>query len=182
VSAEDVPMGWVNSPVTVTLSADDDTQVREIDYRRKTTRALAWTTYAKPFTVLAQGATTYQLRALDIFGNASRTGTVTVRVDTKKPVPRVLKPVTATRGRTAVITYRIADARPGSPTANVEIHVLKAGREKTNFMLPRRPVGKVLTYKFRCSLRRGKYVLQIAAVDAAGNAAAKPGIGTLTVK
>ena len=81
-----------------------------------------------------------------------------------------------------MITFRIADPRPGSPTANVEIHVLKGGRERTNFMLPRRPVGKVLTYRFRCTLPRGRYTLQLAAVDTAGNAAAKPGLGTLTVK
>ena len=81
-----------------------------------------------------------------------------------------------------MITYQIADPRPGSPTAGVEIHVLKAGKEKTNFMLPGRPVGKALTYRFRCSLPRGKYVLQVTAIDAAGNAAARPGVGTLTVR
>ena len=172
----------MNQPVTVTLTASDDTKVRQIGYRRKVTRAQRWTTYDKPFIVQAQGASTYQVRALDIFGNVSRTGTVTVKVDTKRPVPKIPQPVSVTRGKTALIRYQIADPRPGSPTARVEIHVLKSGKEKTNFMLPGRPVGKVLTHQFRCTLPRGRYTLLVTAVDAAGNTAAKPATSTLTVK
>ena len=182
VSAQDVPTGWVDTPVTVTLSASDDTKVREIDYRRHRAKPVAWTTYDKPFTVTAQGATAYQLRALDVFGNASRTGTVTVKVDTRLPVPKVPKPCTVVRGRTAAIQYLIADPRPGSPTANVQIRVLRSGKEKTNFMLPGRAVGKLLTHRFRCTLPRGRYTLLITAIDTAGNAAARPAKSTLTVR
>lgn len=180
VAAEDVPRGWVNSPVTVTLAASDDTQVRQVDYRRHAVRR--WNTYNKPFTVSAQGATRYDLRAVDVFGNASRTGSLTVKVDTKAPVPRIPHPVTVARGRTAFIKYLIADRRPGSPRADVEVRVQGRGQKPATMILRGRPVGKLLTCRYRCTLSRGRYTILVTAVDAAGNLAKKPARSTLTVK
>lgn len=180
VAAEDVPRGWVNSPVTVTLEASDDTQVRQVDYRRHAARR--WSTYNEPFTVSEQGATRYDLRAVDVFGNASRTGSLTVKVDTRAPVPKIPHPITVARGRTALIKYLIDDRRPGSPRADVQIRVQGHGQEPPIMMLPGRPVGKLLTCKYWCRLPRGRYTLLVTAVDAAGNLAKKPARSTLTVR
>jgi hypothetical protein len=180
VAAEDTPKGWVNSPVTVTLAASDDTQVRQVDYRRHAVRR--WSRYDEPFTVSEQGATRYDLRAVDVFGNASRTGSLTVKVDTKAPVPRIPHPVTVARGRTALIKYVIADRRPGSPRADVQIRVQGHGQEPPIMMLPGRPVGKLLTCKYWCRLPRGRYTILVTAVDAAGNLAKKRARSTLTVR
>ena len=180
VDVEDVPRGWVNTPVTVTLKAEDDTQVRQIDYRRRS--AHRWILYTGPFTVSAEGATTYEHRALDVFANVSRAGTLTVKVDTRRPVPRIPQPATVTRGRTAAIRYLVADPRPGSPRAAVEISVTGRGREQMHFILRGRPVGKLLSCKFPCNLPRGRYSVLVTATDAAGNLARRPARSTLTVR
>ena len=112
----------------------------------------------------------------------SRTGSVTVKLDTRAPVPKIPHPVTVSRGRTALIKYLIADPRPGSPRAEVTIRVQRAGEKNAPMMLSGRPVGKLLTFKYRCTLPRGRYTLLVTAVDAAGNTAKKPARSTLTVR
>jgi hypothetical protein len=141
-----------------------------------------WSSYSKPFTVSEQGATSYDVRALDVFGNVSRAGAVTVKLDTRTPVPRIPHPVEVTRGGVALIKYLIADPRPGGPRADVEIRVQRGGEKNATMILHGRPVGRLLTFKYRCTLPRGRYRLLVTAVDAAGNTAAKPATSTLTVK
>ena len=158
--------------------------MRQIDYRRHATgrRWNRWSSYSRPFTVSLQGATQYEARALDVFGNVSRTDSLTVKLDTRTPVPRIPHPVGVTRGGVALIKYLIADPRPGSPRADVEIRVQRGGEKNATMILHGRPVGRLLTFKYRCTLPRGRYTLLVTAVDAAGNTAKKPARSILTVR
>jgi len=117
-----------------------------------------------------------------VYGN-SATRAFTVRVDTKRPTPRAPTAATVTRGRTATLKYKIADARPGSPSATVTIRVRDArNREKWRVILRNKPVNKLLRYAFRCSLPRGTYRFLVTATDAAGNRGTKPASNKLVVR
>ncbi len=181
VSADNVPKGWVNSPVTVTLSASDKTAVTAIDYRKHRKVPLPWITYQHPFRVGVEGVTPFDMRARDIAGN-SASGQFSVRVDTRRPVPQAPTPAVVRHGQALVIKYRITDARPGSPTADVEINILKGAKEVWNYILPGKLVNRLLTQTDRnFPLAKGKYKILVTAVDAAGNSSARPGVTTLTV-
>lgn len=182
VWADDLPAGWTNTPVTLALAADDDTEVEAIDYRRQASAPGPWLTYGAPFTISDQGASRYTMRARDLFGNGSAHRQFTVRVDTRRPTAQAPRACTVVRGRTASIKYRIADPRPGSPTATVTIRVFKGPSQKLKATLKSRKVGTTLTYSFRCRLPKGKYTFRVTAVDAAGNATAKAAVNKLVVK
>ena len=142
VSADNVPTGWVDTPVTVTLSARDDTEVTAIDYRKRAASPLSWVRYARPFKVSTQGASAFELRARDVFGNARRSS-VTVKVDTRAPVAKILAPCAVRRGGRMALRYLVADPRPGSPTAALTIRALKHGRAVLTMLTSCRP-GKPL--------------------------------------
>jgi photosystem II stability/assembly factor-like uncharacterized protein len=82
-----VPEGWSRVPVTVTLSAvdpaPDASGVAATAYRLQ--GAAAWTTYAAPLTVSAQGTSVYECRSTDNAGNVEAAKTFTVRIDAGAP-------------------------------------------------------------------------------------------------
>ena len=180
ITAADLARGWVNTPVTVTLSTGAATDVAAAEYRRRGPNL--WNRYLQPFQVSRQGASTYDIRARDVYGN-SATRTFSVRVDTKRPTPQAPTAATVTRGRTATLKYKIVDARPGSPSATVTIRVRNArNAEKWRVILKNKPVNKLLGYAFRCSLPRGTYRFLVTATDAAGNRETKPASNKLVVR
>lgn len=179
IAVADLPKGWVNTPVTVTLSTGAATDVVASDYRPRGPNL--WNRYLQPFKVSRQGATTYDIRARDVFGN-SDAGGFTVRVDTKRPTPQAPSVARVRLGGTATLKYRIVDARPGSPTATVTIKVRNSrGAERWRAILKGKAVNKQLSYKFRCSLAAGTYRFTVSATDTAGNRETKPASNKLVV-
>ena len=182
------PQCWVNAPAEVALSAQDDTTVDALQYRSaapggEASRASllaapaqsgssapgTWATYTSPFTVSAQGRSVYDVRSRDAFGNAAY-DRFAVMVDTIKPEPRAPYAAWVRRGHYCRLTYMIADARPGSPTASVTIAVRDVHhnlRWKRRFR--RHWVNRWLTCSFMCTLPAGSYEFFVAATDAAGN-------------
>jgi FG-GAP repeat/Bacterial Ig domain len=175
-----VPAGWVRSAPTVSLSAHDDTSVSALEYRDS--NDAAWQMYDAPIKVTSQGVSTYGMRSRDVFGNSSA-GSFVVRFDSRRPTPKAPYTVTAKRGRTCTLKYRVTDPVPGSPTATVKIVIRDAhGRQVFARTLTKRPVNQLLPYGFHCSLPRGAYRYYVSATDAAGNIQTKVASNRLTVK
>ena len=180
LSVEGAPTGWVNQAPSVELAANAAGGIAAIEYREP--NGALWTTYAAPITVAAQGQSTYSTRSRDVFGNVS-VGSFTVKLDKTQPLPKALARASVRRGRNCTLKYKVVDARPGSPTADVRIVIKDAhGRRKWSGKLLARPVDKDLTYTFRCKLRSGKYRYYVYATDAAGNWQASVGSNRLTVR
>ena len=195
------PQVWVNTPAEVVLSAQDDTTVDALQYRSATPGGEAsrasllatpaqggssapgsWATYTSPFTVSAQGCSVYDVRSRDVFGNAAY-DRFTVKVDTIKPEPQAPYAARVSRGHYCRLTYMIADARPGSPTASVTIAVRDVHdnlRWKRKFR--RQWVNRWLTCEFMCRLPAGSYQFFVAATDAAGNRQTELASNRLTVR
>ena len=76
--------GWFHtSPVTVTLTATDDVSMYGTWYRFHGIGP--WTYYSGPFTVSAEGSTTYDYYSEDLASNVEAVKTVTVKLDTTAP-------------------------------------------------------------------------------------------------
>jgi hypothetical protein len=159
--------GWVNEAPTVTLEAEAAAGEAAIEYRRGA--SAVWTAYDSPITVADEGVSDFATRSRDVFGNTS-TEAFRVKLDTRRPRPKAPAAATVRRGRTCTLRYLIADAVPGSPTANVRIVIRNArGKQKWVARLYGRPVNKPLKTAFRCTLPAGAYRFSVYATDAAGN-------------
>jgi len=110
----------------------------------------------------------------------------TVKIDTTGPTAMPLAKVTVKKGKTATFRYRVNDALPSgmalSPTATVKI-VVQSSKSKMvkRLTLGSRATNTPLSYSWACSLKKGSYRFLIYAVDEAGNAQTKVGIGKLAV-
>ena len=182
ISPTDLPIGWINTPITVTLAAPASaSDMASIDYKKVT--AGRWIRYIKPFTVSSQGASNYATRARDVFGNVNTAGRFTVRVDTKKPTPRAAYAASGAYHGKMTFRYKIVDPRPGSPTANVTIIVKNAaGHSMGDVVLKGKTVNKLVSSTVSCWLRRGTYKFYVAATDRAGNQQTKLATNKLVIK
>jgi hypothetical protein len=171
---------WHRTPVTVTLTAtDSQSGVAETQYQMDGEQQ--WTTGAA-LTVSANGSHTVRYRSVDAAGNVEMAKACTVKIDTIKPVPAALRAASMIRGRSGYIRYRIADVRPGSPSATVIIRIRTLrGKLVKTLTLTVRPVNTMLSTTFVCRLARGSYRFFVSATDAAGNSQAKVARNRLTV-
>jgi hypothetical protein len=107
----------------------------------------------------------------------------TLRVDTRRPTPFAPAAAGVKRGRVATLRFRVEDARPGSPTANVVIAIRDArGRTVKTLHLAARAVNTTLRARFRCNLAPGRYRFTVRATDAAGNRQTKVAGNRLLVR
>ena len=73
-----------NVAVTLTPGSDGKSPIASTEYRLQ--GGATWTTYAGPFTVSAEGTSTYEYRSTDAAGNVEGAKTLTVRIDKTAPV------------------------------------------------------------------------------------------------
>ena len=122
----------------------------------------AWTkattlTLPAPADHSGDGAHTWSIAPSMSPATSRQSQSCTVRIDTRRPQP-VAAAATVTSGRTARLLYRIRDARPGSPTANVTIRVLNgAGHLVRKLKASAVPVDTRSTATFACHLAAGHY-------------------------
>jgi hypothetical protein len=183
-SVSGVRRGWSKTPVTVTLSAGDNplgSGVAVTQYRRQGVRS--WTTYWNPFQITAQGRSTYKYRSSDAAGNVGLAKTFTVKVDTRRPTTWAPYPAHVVRGSTATLQYDVEDASPNGGTAMVTIRVKTLlGKVVKMLKLGVKPVNKLLSAKFRCTLAGRTYKFFVYAKDTAGNEQSKLGSNRLIVR
>ncbi len=176
--------GWSKTPVTVTLSASDGVGGSGVTVTRyRLQGAQSWTTYWNPFQITAQGRSAYKYRSSDVAGNVEVTKTFTVKVDTRQPTTWAPYATHVVRGRTATLRYDVEDALPNGGTAAVTISVKTLlGKVVKTLRLGVKPVNKLLSAKFRCTLAKRTYKFFVYAKDTAGNSQSKVGSARLVVK
>ena len=171
--------GWNKGPVTVTLSATDpDSAVAGTEYRLL--GAAGWTTYAAPVPVSALGVSAYEYRSVDVDGDLEAPKSLTVRIDTTRPVTRALASATVARYHTATLRLRVNDTV--APKAKVTVKIYRSGVWKKTLPLGLRATNRDLRYSFTCKLPRGTYTWRVFATDLAGNQQRKVGYNRLVVK
>ena len=159
--------GWNKVPVTVTLTPADvgGSGVESSEY--SSDGGTTWTT-GTSLIVSANGTTNLRYRSIDHAGNLETAKTLTLRIDKTRPVPKARYNATVRRYATATLRYRVNDAY--SPKAKtVTIKIFKNGRRVRTTTLRNKPMNTNLSYKFRCTLRRGTYTWKVYATDLAGN-------------
>ena len=116
------------------------------------------------------GTRTITFYATDVAGNKEAAQTLVINIDASKPSTRAPKRAVARRHHRATLRYEVRDAVPNGGTAKVVI-VIKNRRGKVvkRLHLGNRPVNRMLTTSFRCSLRPGIYRFYVKATDKAGN-------------
>ena len=128
-----VPAGWTNQPVTVTLTAtDESSSIVSIEYRLE--GAATWITYTAPFVVDGEGVSTYACRATDAAGDVGTPIVFTVAIDTTGPTTSC----SSTRGfsgHPVRLHYEVRDAL--SPQAAAVTLLVTDGRGKVVARLDR---------------------------------------------
>ena len=82
--------GWYNTPVTVTLSAQDDFIGSGVAYTQYSLdNGASWTTYTGPFQVTKQGTDTVLARSVDNAGNWEDPKSATFKIDTALPMTTI---------------------------------------------------------------------------------------------
>jgi flagellar hook assembly protein FlgD len=103
-------------------------------------------------------------------------------VDTRKPATTAVA-VSAVKGRTAVLKYRVTDAVPNGGKAKVTIKVKNgSGRVVKTITAKSVTVNAAQSARFTCTLAKGVYTYTVYATDVAGNAQSKAGSARLTVR
>ncbi|MCP3420983.1 ThuA domain-containing protein [Nocardioides pinisoli] len=149
---------WFTSPVTVTLAGAGGEGKLVVEYRIDNG---PWTAYTAPFQVTGDGITRVQARATDAAGKTSAIETTTIKMDATAPTVTVAGIADgAGLDVSAVRTARVAvaDATSGAAREVVRLD------------------GKVVDAPVRLdamSLRPGRHLLEVTAVDEAGNQASQ---------
>ena len=185
VTTADLPDGaWITTwnNVVVLTATDAGVGVWKILY--KVDDAADWTSSWSPATVTipttTQGAHTVQYEALDKGGNTEATKTLHLNVDTVAPKVTGPRNLSARKGRSVTVKFRITDKAPCGTVGNAEIAIFKSKSSGPPmplkiYDLNHKKVNAALSFKFKCKLKKGKYDLEIAGQDQAGNWCAQGG-------
>jgi hypothetical protein len=172
--------GWNKQAASVTLSAADAVSgVAKTEYRPA--GAAAWTPYAAPFLVRAQGVSSFEYRSTDVAGHAEAAQTLAVRIDGLRPTTAAYR-ASVVKGKRVKLAYKVGDALPGSEKAKVTLKLFKGAALKKTLKLGVRASNLKQSHSWRCTLARGRYTLKVYAADIAGNTQSKVGTARLTVR
>ena len=108
---------------------------------------------------------------------------VVVNIDTRSPLTYAPRRAQVRRGATVRLFFRVVDAGFSSHTATVRIRIRDAhGRLRKTLVLANQPTGSLRAVRYLSKLPSGKYRFSVYATDTAGNAQARVGVNTLTVR
>jgi photosystem II stability/assembly factor-like uncharacterized protein len=173
VTVDDADNWWHGRDVTVALraSAAAGAAIARTEYALD--GAAGWTagtsvSIVAPQDHSADGRHTVRYRSIDTAGRVETTRACGVVIDTRGPSTSVTRAVSARRGASATIRYRVVDAL--CPSATTTIRIVRAGgRSVVTRYLGLRPTNRTLVWRFRCNLAPGTYRIEVRAVDLAGN-------------
>ncbi len=172
--------GWNKQTTSATLSATDAVSgVATIEYRPA--GAAAWTPYAAPFLVRAQGVSSFEYRSTDVVGHAEAVKTLAVKIDGLRPRTTAYR-ASVVKGKRVRLAYKVGDALPGCEKARVSLKLFKRATLKKTFKLGVRASNLKQSLRWRCTLARGRYTLKVYATDIAGNKQSRVGTARLTVR
>lgn len=179
---------WHDQPVTLTFSAAVSPGGSAVAYTQCLLDQGAWTnattlTVSAPADHSGDGTHTVLYRSADVAGTVEGARTTTVNIDTRPPRPVANWAATVPRGHVATLPCYIADARPGSPTADVTIRVRTSGGSLARKLVVRgAAVDQRLVARFVCKLAAGRYRFYVYATDAAGNTQSSVASNSLVVR
>ncbi len=182
---------WNNVPCTFTFTAKDNAGGSGVASTKVDLDNHGWTVWTPGtvFTVPApashanDGKHTFLLRSIDKAGNAETAQTFSLAIDTRKPSSKAPKAAHVKKGSYATLKFKVFDTKPCYGACQVVIKV-KTMKGKSKLTLSPKPwykCGKLVSYRFRCKLARGKYRFFITTWDGATNKSAKTSHNTLTV-
>ncbi|HEX5642763.1 MAG TPA: hypothetical protein VFZ86_10580 [Thermoleophilia bacterium] len=168
---------WYGTPVTVTLAASDGAGGSGFLITEYRLDASGWTA-GSDVPVSAQGKHTLRYRSSDLANNMEAGKTLTFGIDTRRPKTKAPYAAGAARGAIATLKYKVADPRPGSPTAEVTIKVMNRSGKLVKTLGPYagRAVNTLLSARFTVprSWSAGAYRFAVSAKDKAGNTQVLP--------
>ena len=175
-TATAVPAGWSKKPVTIGLKGSDTLSgVARTEY--SINNGASWTTGTSA-TIRTNGVTKVLYRSVDVAGNVETAKSVTVNVDSAKPLPRAMARCLVFQGRAMRLQYRVIDV---SPKAKVTVEVWQGKRRLLVAKLGWKPTNASLAYVHKATLAPGMYTYKVYAKDLAGNVQAKPSTNELEV-
>ena len=131
----------------------------------------------------ADGPRPVQYRSVDLLGHVEAAQTVTVYLDTQRPVTKAPYRASVRRGRTVTLKYKVADLEPNSGRAKARIVVRnRNGRVVARLAWRPVPVNQLLGWRCTCQLKAGTYRFSVYATDLAGNKQVKVGSNRLVVR
>jgi photosystem II stability/assembly factor-like uncharacterized protein len=175
---------WYTAEPDLKLDVADATGVQVTAWAAdpRSTRAglITWQRGTTP-AVSGQGLHRVCYRSVDDAGNAETVKTAWVGIDQMVPVPKAPRAAMVTRGRKAALRYLIADVAGSRQTVTIVITTL-GGAHKGRVTLRQCSANKLLTYSFRCRLKRGSYRFIVSAVDPTGHRSVTPASNRLRVR
>lgn len=180
-----IPAGWSKKAVTATFTRSDAKGPLAVsgvaDTQYSINGGATWQSAVlsrAPITRL--GTTTLRYRSIDFANNTEVYKSATVRVDTARPVPKVLANRTVYHGRVVSLPYRVGDA--ANTPSKIVIKLFRAGVLKKTLSLGYKPSNVTLSYAYRCWLPAGTYSWVVYATDIAGNTQLRPSSARLVVR
>jgi hypothetical protein len=101
--------------------------------------------------------------------------------DASRPLCYAPRATSATRGGTAVLSYKVTDGYDRDACVTIRVRTA-AGALKRTLRLGLKTIGTRRQASFACTLARGPYRFSVYATDVAGNAQARVGSNTLVVR
>ncbi|RYB93835.1 DUF1349 domain-containing protein [Nocardioides oleivorans] len=162
-ASPDGSAGWFTTAPTVTLSATDTgSGVARTEYR---IGSGAWTAYAGPFPVAAQGRQVLEVRSIDRDGNVESAQSREMSLDTAGPEVTIdgLRARTYPSHRSATVSWSGSDATSGirAVRARLDGEVVEAGAWQM------------------WTLSTGRHVLTVTGTDGAGNTSTRTVVFTV---
>ena len=178
---------WHNAPVTLTFTGTAPAGVATTEYSLdggQTWQPGTSYTVDAPAGGGNDGLHLIAYRSTDTQATTEAFHTVTVKIDTQRPVPKAPRSASVRRYGYATLRYRVNDLPTEARTATVTIRVKTlGGATKKVLRLGSRPTNTATqTVSFRCLLPRRTYRFYVYATDPAGNVQAIAGRNRLTVR
>jgi C1A family cysteine protease len=192
--AKDYEVGyWNNAPCGFTFSAADNAGGSGVDTTQYDLDGQGWTLWSQipgtQFVVPApadhtnDGQHTFLVRSTDVAGNAETPQSFSLAIDTRRPSSKAPSAAHVRRGSYATLKFEALDTAPcyGRCLVVITVKTLKGAHRLTLSPTTWYKCGKVVSYRFKCKLARGKYRFFVTTTDGATNRSSKTSANYLTV-
>ena len=181
-----VDNGWYTTGLTLNLAAADNaggSGVASITYTLDGGAPVTVNGSTAQVPVAGDGTHTVTYRATDAAAaaNTEALKTITVHIDSVKPVAAVLANATVKKGSKATVRYQVVDT-PAAGNAVTTVKIKSKTGKVVMTLKSTKPVGGAQSVKFTCKLPKGVYKVTAQAKDVAGNVSAVSVAKKLTVK
>ncbi len=176
--ADPVQPDWQKVPATLNFTGTDVGS--GYDYTEWSTDGGATVNKGEVAQIGGNGVITVNYRGVDKVGIRSAWKATTVTVATTRPSVKASN-VTVKKGKKAKFRFNITAVTPTATSVVIEIRT-RAGKTVSTHRYANVKTNSDQSRRFRVNLKKGKYLVRISAVDAAGNIQAKRGTATLSVK